>query len=71
LDRRLGGFQSRSRRGDEEKKSQPQPELKTPIIQPITQLCTTEISRLLLPSIMLKGTDFTWNFSLNKNVVIV
>jgi hypothetical protein len=42
LDRRLGGTQSRSEHGVEEKNSQPQPgiELRTPIIQPVTSRST-------------------------------
>jgi hypothetical protein len=35
LDRRLGGLQSRSRRGGEEKKFQPLPRLEPPTIQPV------------------------------------
>jgi hypothetical protein len=37
LDRRLGGPQSRSGRGGEEKNSQPLPGLEPSIIQPVTQ----------------------------------
>jgi hypothetical protein len=37
LNRRLGGPQSRSRRGGEEKNSQPLPGLEHPIIQPVSQ----------------------------------
>jgi hypothetical protein len=48
LDRGLGGHQSRSGRGGEEKNSQPQPALEHPIIQPVAQCYTTELSRLLL-----------------------
>jgi hypothetical protein len=47
LDRRLGGPQSRSGRGDEEKIAQNLPGLETSIIQPVAQCCTTEISQLL------------------------
>jgi hypothetical protein len=47
LDRRLGGPQSRSGRGGEEKNSQPLPELEPPIIQPVAQSYTTELLRLL------------------------
>jgi hypothetical protein len=39
--------QSRSRCGDEEKNSQPLPGLETPIIQPVAQLYTSEVSRPL------------------------
>jgi hypothetical protein len=46
LDRRLGGPQSRSGRGGEEKISQPLPGLEPPIIQPLAQRYTTELSRL-------------------------
>jgi hypothetical protein len=45
LDRRLGRPQSRSERGGEEKNSQPLPGFKPPIIQPVAQLYTTELSR--------------------------
>jgi hypothetical protein len=37
LDRRLGGSQSRSGHGGEEKNSQPPPGLEPPIIQPVVQ----------------------------------
>jgi hypothetical protein len=40
LDRRLGGPQSRSGRGGEEKNSQPLPELEPPIKPPIAQRYT-------------------------------
>jgi hypothetical protein len=46
LDRRLGGPQSRSGRGGEEKNSQPLPGLESPIIQPVAQRYTTELSQL-------------------------
>jgi hypothetical protein len=46
LDRRLGGLQSRSGRGGEEKNSQPLPGLEPPIIQPVAHRYTTEVSRL-------------------------
>jgi hypothetical protein len=39
LDRRLGGPDSRSGRGDEAKNSQPLPGLEPPIIQPVAQSC--------------------------------
>jgi hypothetical protein len=47
LDRRLGGPQSRSGLDGEEKNSQPPPRLEPPIIQPVVQRYTTELSRLL------------------------
>jgi hypothetical protein len=47
LDRRLGGLQSQSGSGGEEKNSQPLPGLESPIIQPVAQRCTTELYRLL------------------------
>jgi hypothetical protein len=46
LDRRLGGPQSRSGRGGEEKNSQPLPGLELPIIRPVAQRYITELSRL-------------------------
>jgi hypothetical protein len=48
LDRRLGGPQSRSEHDGKKKNSQPLPGLEPPIIQPVTQCYTTELSRLLL-----------------------
>jgi hypothetical protein len=48
LDRRLGGPQSWSGRGGEEKNSQSLPRLEPLIIQPVAQRCTAEISRLLV-----------------------
>jgi hypothetical protein len=45
--RKLGGSQSRSRRGGGEKYSQPQPGLEPPIIQPVVQRYTTELTQLL------------------------
>jgi hypothetical protein len=47
LDRWLGGPQSWSGRGGEEKNSQPPPALEPSIIQPVAQRYTTELSRLL------------------------
>jgi hypothetical protein len=47
LDRRLGGPQSWSGRGGEERNSQPLPGLEPPIIQPVAQRYTNELSRLL------------------------
>jgi hypothetical protein len=47
LDRRLDGPQSQFERGDEEKNSQPLAGLEPPIVQPVVQCCTTELSRLL------------------------
>jgi hypothetical protein len=46
LEWRLGGPQSRSERGGEEENSQPLPRLEPPIIQPVAQRYTTELSRL-------------------------
>jgi hypothetical protein len=47
LDRRLSGPQSWSGRGDEDKNSRPLPGLEPPIIQPVAQRYTAELSRLL------------------------
>jgi hypothetical protein len=47
LDRRLGGPQSWSGCGGEEKNSQPLPGLEPLIIQPLDQSYTTELSQLL------------------------
>jgi hypothetical protein len=51
LDRRLGGLQSRYGPGGEEKNSQPLPGLELPIIRPVAQCYTTELSRLLLEKV--------------------
>jgi hypothetical protein len=56
LDRRLGGPQNRSGRGGKEKNSQPLSRLEPPIIQPLAQRYTTELSRLLLFSLTLPNT---------------
>jgi hypothetical protein len=49
LDRRLDGLQNRSGRGGEEKNSQPLLGLEPPpIIQPVAQRYTAELSRLLI-----------------------
>jgi hypothetical protein len=58
LDRRLGGPQNRSGRGGEEKNSQPLPGLEIPIIQPVTQRCTTELCRLLQVLSLFKEKTF-------------
>jgi hypothetical protein len=50
IGRRLGGPQSRSGCGGEEKNSQPVPGFESPIIQPLAQRCTTELFRLLFLS---------------------
>jgi hypothetical protein len=47
LDRRPGEPQSRSGGGSEEKNSQPLPGLEPPLIQPVTQRYTTELTRVL------------------------
>jgi hypothetical protein len=44
LDRRLGGPQRQSRRGGEEKNSQALQGIEPPIIQPVDQLYTAELS---------------------------
>jgi hypothetical protein len=43
LDRKLGGTQSRSGHGGEEKNSQPLPRIEHPIIQPVAQRYTIEL----------------------------
>jgi hypothetical protein len=45
--RKLGGTQSQSGRGGEEKNSQPLPGLEHPIIQPIAQHYITELSQFI------------------------
>jgi hypothetical protein len=48
MDRRLGGSQSQSGHGGEEKNSQPLSGLEPPIIQPVAQHYTTKLSQLIL-----------------------
>jgi hypothetical protein len=48
LDKRLGGPQSRYGCGGEEKNFQPLPGVEPPIIQPLPQCYTSELSRLLI-----------------------
>jgi hypothetical protein len=48
LDWRLGGTRSRSGRCREKKNSHPLPGLEPPIIQPVAQRYTTELSRFLV-----------------------
>jgi hypothetical protein len=48
LDRMLGGPQSPSGHGGEEKNSQPLPGFELLIIQPVAYLCTIEISRFIV-----------------------
>jgi hypothetical protein len=70
LNRRLSGLQNRSGRSGEEKNFQPLPRLEPPIIQPVAQRYTTELSRLfyvpnisnnseLLEEILLSGNQYT------------
>jgi hypothetical protein len=54
LDRGLGGLQSWSGHGDEEKNSQPLLGLEPLIIQPIAQHYTTELSQFLCSSVWIK-----------------
>jgi hypothetical protein len=68
LDRRVGGPQSRYGCGSEEENSQPLPGIKPPIIQPIAQCYTAELSRLLLwwgISDVLKG----WRYLTNNEMI--
>jgi hypothetical protein len=53
----LGGTQRRSGPGGEEKNSQLQPGLETPIIQPVAQRYTTELYRLLTYVLNKAGKD--------------
>jgi hypothetical protein len=56
LDRTLSEPQSRSGSGSEEKNSQPLPGLETPIIQPVGQRYTTELSRIPIITIITTTT---------------
>jgi hypothetical protein len=59
LDRKLGGSQSCSARGGEGENSQPLPGLEPPIIQPVAERYTTELSRIL------------WSLHMNQNRTFV
>jgi hypothetical protein len=69
LDRRLGGPQSWSGRGSEEKNSQPLPGLKTLITQPIAQCYTTELSWLPVVTTSLHLFAFFYSYSSNFSFV--
>jgi hypothetical protein len=78
LDKRLPGAQCRSGRNGEEKNSQPLPGLEPPIIQPVAQRYTTELSWLMLqlcsileietaqPLSILKKNSFFFSFCYNN-----
>jgi hypothetical protein len=61
LDMRLGGSQSQSGRGGEEKNSQPLPGLELLIIQAVAQRHTAELCGLIVNEV--------WPTELNKNIV--
>jgi hypothetical protein len=61
LVRRLGGPQSRSGLDGDVENSQPLPALEPPIIQPIVQRYTTELSRILV----LKERTFDFNLEIS------
>jgi hypothetical protein len=63
LNRRLGGPQSRSGHGGEEINSQPPPGIEPPIIQPVVQQYTTELSRFL--SIYFEGQKIVIKYKLD------
>jgi hypothetical protein len=63
LGRKLGGPQSRSEHGGEEKNSKPLPGFEFPIIQPVAQSYTIELSRLLYKKRNVKRNMFmTWKY---------
>jgi len=64
LDRRLGGPQSRSGRGGEEKNSQSLTGLEHPIIQLVAQRYKTELSRLLPSTFYLVKNSSRLNYLL-------
>jgi hypothetical protein len=71
LDRRLGGPQSRSGRGSEEKNSQPLPGLEPSNIQPVAQRYTTELTRLPWYNMLSRWIRFNtdrsqWNGSVQQ-----
>jgi hypothetical protein len=71
LDRRLGGPQSRSGRGGEEKNSQPLSGIEPPIIQHVAQRYTTELLHLNESSISGHVTSFYFYFYAVTRVQIV
>jgi hypothetical protein len=73
LDRRLGGAQSRSGSGGEEKNSQPLPGLEPPIIQPVAQLYTDTGQNKILPALSSFFpflVYFVHSFSLSLSLVL-
>jgi hypothetical protein len=64
LDRRLGGPQSRSGRGDEEKNSQPLTGIEPPIIKAVAQRYTIEISGSV-------SSESKWKYLVVVVVVVV
>jgi hypothetical protein len=69
LDRRLGGPQSLSGHGGEERISQLLPGLEHPIIQPVVQRYTTELSQFVVVVviiIILSVSSFTTILSLDS-----
>jgi hypothetical protein len=67
LDRRLAGPNSRSGHGGKEKNSQPLPELEPPIIQPVVQPYTTELSRLSIHYEMDAWSPWSPDFNLQND----
>jgi hypothetical protein len=57
LDRRLGGLQSRSGRGGEERNSQPPPGLETSTIQSVAQRYATALFRFLIILLTLRNKN--------------
>jgi hypothetical protein len=66
LDRRLDGPQGQSGCSGEEKNSQPLLELQPPIIQPVAQHYTTELSWLLFLNLSVKNMFFGFQELTNK-----
>jgi hypothetical protein len=70
LDKRLGGPQSRSGRGGEEKNSHPLPGLEPLIIQPVAQRYTPDLSRLLCTLIHVLCTRIKWKVNAQKRGIL-
>jgi hypothetical protein len=69
LARRLDGPQSRSGGGGEEKNSQPLSGLETPIIQPVAQRYTTDISQFPLSYLSTGKLFFCFYLQKGANIV--
>jgi hypothetical protein len=66
----MGGLQSQSGSGGDEKNSQPLPGLEPPIIQPVAQRYTAELSRFLRRVLVVQYLDKLKGFQLNPQLAV-